>query len=110
MKRKGASLVLTLLLVAPAGAQDQRAPEGNIKRDFPQVQLIRPTIPPQYYNFALHRWEHQADSMGIEVETKTQELSDVLAAPKPREGKGKVQRRNRTSNKHMHRSRRAQSK
>jgi hypothetical protein len=107
MNKKAASLVFIFLLISSVTAQDQRTSEANLKRDCPQVELIRPTIPPQYYNFKLHRWERRADSMGIEIETKTQELSDVLTAPKQRRRKGNVQWRKRTSNNDMHRSRRS---
>jgi len=57
MKGKEAGVVLTLLPMTSAMAQDQKAPEGDMTRNFPQAQLIRPTIPPQHYNFELHRWE-----------------------------------------------------
>jgi hypothetical protein len=51
------SIVLLPLLASSANAQNQESPKGNMHRDFPEVQLIIPSIPPWHFNFDLDRWE-----------------------------------------------------
>jgi hypothetical protein len=57
MKRIGTPLILLLLLVSSVNAQGQESPKGNLHRDFPNAQLIIPSIPPWHFNFDSNRWE-----------------------------------------------------
>ena len=59
MKKRATIFALLLLIVSPAKAQHQQSLKQNAKRDFPDLQLIRPSIPPQHYNFELRRWERE---------------------------------------------------
>src|ERR1700730_441522 len=57
MKRIVTTLILLLLLLSSISAQDQESTKGNLHRDFPNVQLIKPSIPPWHFNFDLDCWE-----------------------------------------------------
>src|SRR5258705_8867553 len=59
MKKRATIFALLLLIVSPVKAQHQQSSKQNPKRDFPDLQLITPSIPPQHYNFELRRWERE---------------------------------------------------
>ena len=59
------ALALTILLLLPAWsvmAQDGQSPDSKLHRDFPGIELMRPSIPPWRYNFDRHRWERDKNS------------------------------------------------
>jgi hypothetical protein len=101
MKRTVTPLIL-LLLVSTVNAQDQELQKGNLHRDFPDVQLIRPSIPPWHFNFDLNRWE-QDQAMPVVIPTVINHLDiDLRLLYKHSAGAAKRLRHKRTHH-HIHR-------
>src|SRR5690349_19340346 len=73
---KGAMTGLFLCMLTSA-IHAQEIPKGDLKPDARDVQLIRPSIPPQRYNPVLRRWERDPVWQGREITTETLVLSDV---------------------------------
>jgi hypothetical protein len=102
MKRIKAGLIL-ILLVFSIKAQGQEPPKGDKKRDFPEMQLIRPSIPPQRYNFELHCWEKDPEWTDPPVDVTTTKIAPSLLLEKLKAGKAKRHRPKKRSNHHVYR-------
>jgi len=57
--------LLLFLPVLPVSAQDGKKPDSKPDRDFPGLQLMRPSLPPWRYNLETHRWERDRNSSDI---------------------------------------------
>jgi hypothetical protein len=104
MKTVVTTLILSLLLVSSVNAQDQESPKEKLHRDFPNVQVIRPSFPPWRFNFDSKTWERDESAAAlpetaIDLTEILRLLSDLrlLSEPKP-----KRMRHKRTRH-HMHR-------
>ena len=78
MKTIVASLALSLLFVSSANAQDQESPKEKLHRDFPQVQLILPSIPSWRFNFDRNRWERDSQPQIQEILPAAEDDIDEL--------------------------------
>ena len=69
MKRFTNALILLLLAVSSVTPQDPETPRDKMHRDFPTVQLIRPSLPAWHFNFDTKQWErdNQIDELPLET-------------------------------------------
>jgi hypothetical protein len=91
MKGIVSTLILSSLLVSSVHAQDQESPREKLHRDFPNVQLIRPSFPPWRFNFESKTWER--DESPAELPEDPIDLTEnlrllsglpLLSKPKPK--------------------------
>src|SRR5260370_20877722 len=102
MKTVVAALILLWLFVSSANAQGQQSPREKLHRDFPNVQVIRPSLPPSRFNFESKRWERDYGLTQLEVVPAARtniDLFDLRLLPKQ---KARILRRKRTRH-HIHR-------
>lgn len=98
MNKAAKTLVLTLSFVSLVIAQDQdrERRKTDVHRDFPNVQMILPSIPPWRFNFDTNRWEREQDR-GAELALPDDD-DDLLRAlralgtPHTRRVKGKTRK------------------
>ena len=54
-----ATVILVFLFAGLVNAQGQEDPRDKLHRDFPNVQMIRPSSPAWFFNFESKRWERE---------------------------------------------------
>jgi len=102
MKEIVSTLILLSLLASSVNAQDQESPKEKLHRDFPNVQVIRPSLPAWHFNFDSHRWERDP---GLQLENVPAAHVDIdmdLLSRLPSKHRANRLRRKRTHH-HIHR-------
>src|SRR5262245_14303343 len=56
--------ILLLTMTTSVAAQNLERPGGDLGRDFPGVQMIRPSLPAWRFNFETNQWE-RAESLPV---------------------------------------------
>lgn len=82
MKTAIATLALSLTAGLLATAQGQENPGARLHRDFPNVQVIRPSFPPWSFNYDSKRWERE-QGLALPALVDRQNLDLLSLTPRP---------------------------
>jgi hypothetical protein len=106
MNKMLTTLALLLSLGSSVTAQDQESPMTKLHRDFPNAQMILPSIPAWRFNFDTNRWERDqetAPELEVPADEDLDSLIRALGVPYTHRAGG---RRHKRSHHHVHHGRR----